>query len=109
MISTASTITMSADATTAQGASNGQNGTNNSQGTSNGAPSQDKQTNWAANTSGLKGADGSTMSGTERLTEIKVRALAQRYIKILEQFLTVSPKHVLKIKSVIWINLFLLC
>jgi hypothetical protein len=65
VISTTSTITMSADATTAQGVSNGQNGAANNQGPSNGPPSQDNQTNGAACTSELNGADGSTTSGTD--------------------------------------------
>lgn len=40
------------------------------------------------------------------LKETKVSPLEYEYIRILEQFLTVSPTHILKTKSVIWINLF---
>lgn len=76
-------------------------------GPSNGAPSQDNQTNGAAGTSGLKVQ--MVLVAQMELTEIKVRALAYRYIRILEKFLTVSPKQIPKIKPVIWINLFLLC
>jgi hypothetical protein len=100
---------MSADATTAQGASNGQNGADNNQGPSNGALSQDIQTNGAAGTSGLNVQMVRPRVAQMELTEIKVRALVYRYIRILEQFLTVSPTHIPKIKPVIWINLFLLC
>jgi hypothetical protein len=74
---------MFADATTAQGANNGQNGANNNHGLSSGAPSQDNQTNGAAGNSGLNAQMVRPRVAKMELTEIKVRALTYRYIRIL--------------------------